>query len=188
MNLYQVFTQTRILSSGSQDSKSYLVLVLIFVVLQSPHASVSPVPAPTLLASQHATHTLLPTQIFISPPHLRSFILLQILTPSPCSDSLRHLCLLLCSRLCCFFSLFNSQPVPKNLSVLLFSQPFAAQGHILVLGAVQHRTVVLSGLCKMLISAANSLGRISVCSPPDFFLPAYCLLSIFACFLSIKNY
>lgn len=146
MNLYQVFTQTRILSLGSQDSKSYLVLVLIFVVLQSPHASVSPVPAPTLLASQHATHTLLPTQIFISPPHLRSFILLQILTPSPCSDSLRHLCLLLCSRLCCFFSLFNSQPVPKNLSVFLFSQPFAAQGHTCAGGS----TTLNSGVVRAL--------------------------------------
>lgn len=92
--------------SGAQSAQSHLVPVVIFVVLQSPPDSASPIPEPTPFTSQHLTPSLLPTQIFTTPPHLRFLALLLILTP-PLHTYPQHLCLLLCSRLLLPFSIFN---------------------------------------------------------------------------------
>lgn len=158
---------------------SWCFRALMLQFLQSQHQPSSPPNTLPTPCCQPRSSSLLPTSVPSS--CFRSSHLPPAQIPSDTSASC-------CAPDCAASSAFLIPSLfPRIFQSFCFHSLSQPKG-ILVLGAVQHWTVVLSGLCKMLISAANSLGRISVCSPPDFFLPAYCLLSIFACFLSIKNY
>lgn len=134
-----ILTQTKILSSGIQDSKSCLVLVLIFTVPRSPSGCFCR-PSPTPPSCFHLSCQ--PTSSSLLPPPLSSCLRFSHL-PSVLNP-FQHPCLLQCSRLCLFSSPFHSQSVPKNPSFLWSSQPIRAQGHACA-QVVRCGAAVLSG-------------------------------------------
>lgn len=104
--LYTVLLANRVRSSGAWGVPSHLVLVLLFLVLQSPRDSVSrsqkqPRSRPTLHQPRSSPSSAPPHPRLAARPH----------TPLRLP---RHRCLPLCSRLSLFFSSLN--PVSQNPS------------------------------------------------------------------------
>lgn len=114
------------LCSGAPGGQSHLVLVLLFVVVQSLHPRSSPVHPPTA--------SILPASA--SSPCFTSSHL-----PSPSAS--QHLCLLLCSRSSFFFSISNS--IFQSLQFLTFYTPACSNVQRLVQSCWASEPLALAG-------------------------------------------